>query len=110
VKVEKVYICPICKGAFSSPATLFRHYKRHRTEHRLVLLTEFQSEVYDVCKKLAEEKGTFTSSEVVKLYRLKLHKRKTSEIKRALLSLYTKGLLSCVEVRKWGEFVWELKK
>ena len=107
VKVEKAYECPVCKRKFSSPATLISHARRR---HRLVLLTEFQSQVYDVCKKLSEGRDTFTTSDVIRTYRRNYGKRKVNEIKRSLIALSNKGLLECVEVRKGGEFVWELKK
>ena len=105
VKVEKAYVCPVCRREFTSPATLISHAVK---KHRLVLLTEFQSKLYEICKKLSE-KGTFTTSDVARAYRRKYGRYKLQDLRRSLISLSNKGLLNCVSVRR-GEFVWELRE
>ena len=107
VKAEKIYECPVCKRKFSVLAALINHA---RWRHGVVLLTGFQSEVYEVCKKLSESKvsGIFRTSEVVKVYRRSYGERRISEIERALRALLKKGLLDCWDVE--GGSWWMLKE
>jgi len=106
VKVEKLYVCPVCHRKFTSPATLISHAMKR---HKIAILTEFQAKLYEVCKKLAENKGTFSTSDVVRAYRRRYGRYKLQDLRRSLIALSNKDLLECVEVRG-GEFVWRLKK
>ena len=106
VKVEKLYVCPVCHKKFTSPATLISHAMKR---HKIAILTEFQAKLYGICKELGEKRGTFSTSDVVRVYRRRYGRYKLQDLRRSLISLSNKGLLECVSV-KGGDFVWRLKK